>query len=61
MSRPAMVLRTDDSMATVMDKFAHTDSGTLAVLTPEGNYVGFVSRTRLLAAYRQVLKDFSEE
>ena len=61
MSRPAVVLRTDDSMATVMDKFAHTDSGTLAVLTPEGNYVGFVSRTRLLAAYRQVLKDFSEE
>ena len=61
MTRPSIVLRTDDSMTAVMERFSHTSTGTLPVLTPEGVFVGFVSRTRLLAAYRQVLKDFSEE
>ena len=61
MTRPSIVLRTDDSMTAVMERFSHTSTGTLPVLTPEGIFVGFVSRTRLLAAYRQVLKDFSEE
>ena len=61
MTRPTIVLRTDDSMTAVMERFSHTSTGTLPVLTPEGIFVGFVSRTRLLAAYRQVLKDFSEE
>ncbi|MGM9693969.1 MAG: chloride channel protein [Alloprevotella sp.] len=61
MTRPTVVLRTDDSMTAVMERFSHTSTGTLPVLTPEGTFVGFVSRTRLLAAYRQVLKDFSEE
>ena len=61
MTRPSIVLRTDDSMTAVMERFSHTSTGTLPVLTPEGTFVGFVSRTRLLAAYRQVLKDFSEE
>ena len=48
MRQPEMVLRTDDNMQTVMDKFAHCD-------------VGFVSRTRLYASYRQIMEDFSEE
>ena len=61
MTRPSIVLRTDDSMTAVMERFSHTSTGTLPVLTPEGIFDGFVSRTRLLAAYRQVLKDFSEE
>lgn len=61
MQQPEMVLRTDDSMQTVMDKFAKCDAGTLAVLAPDDTYVGFVSRTRLLASYRQIMKDFSEE
>ena len=61
MTRPSIVLRTDDSMRAVMERFSPPSTGTLPVLTPEGIFVGFVSRTRLLAAYRQVLKDFSEE
>ena len=61
MTRPSIVLRTDDSMTAVMERFSHTSTGTLPVLTPEGTFVGLVSRTRILAAYRQVLKDFSEE
>lgn len=61
MEQPKVVLRTDDSMAAVMDKFQSCDSGTLPVLNPDGTFAGFVSRTRLYASYRQVMKDFSEE
>lgn len=61
MQQPEMVLRTNDNMQTVMNKFAHCDAGTLPVLEPDGTFVGFVSRTRLYASYRQVMKDFSEE
>lgn len=61
MQQPQVTLRTDDSMQTIMEKFARCDAGTLPVLSPDDKYVGFVSRTRLLAAYRQVIKDFSEE
>lgn len=61
MQQPQVTLRTDDSMQTIMEKFARCEAGTLPVLSPDDKYVGFVSRTRLLAAYRQVIKDFSEE
>lgn len=61
MRQPEVILRTDDSMQTVMDKFARCDAGTLPVLNPEGVFVGFVSRSRLYVSYRQVMKDFSEE
>lgn len=61
MQRPRTMLRTDDSMQTVMDKFQQCDSGTLVVVNPDGTYEGFVSRTKLFSTYRQVLKDFSEE
>lgn len=61
MQEPPLILYTDDSMTAIMEKFSHTDSGTLPVLTPDKKFVGFVSRTRLLASYRQVMKDFSDE
>lgn len=61
MEQPSCVLRTDESMADVMDKFQEHDAGTLPVLSPDGLFVGFVSRTRLYSSYRQIMKDFSEE
>ncbi|MGN0086821.1 MAG: chloride channel protein [Alloprevotella sp.] len=61
MQQPKVSLSTDDSMQTVMDKFATTDSGTLPVLSPTHRFVGFVSKTRLYASYRQLMKDYSEE
>lgn len=61
MQQPDVVLRTDDRMSVIMEKFTKTDAGTLAVLAADGAFVGFVSRARLLASYRQVMKDFSEE
>lgn len=61
MEQPKVVLHTDDSMSVVMDKFQDCDAGTLPVMRPDDTYVGFVSRTRLFASYRQIMKDFSEE
>ena len=61
MRQPQEVLNTNDSMVTVMEKFQATEAGTLPILTPEGSFVGFVSKARLNALYRQIMKDFSEE
>ncbi len=61
MEKPDIVLRTDDSMSAVMDKFQDSNANTLPVLNPDGTFVGFVSRTRLYTSYRQIMKDFSEE
>ena len=61
MQQPPAVLSTRDSMSTVMDTFQDCSAGTLPVLTPDGKFVGFVSRTRLYAHYREIMKDYSEE
>lgn len=61
MEHPATMLRTDENMTTIMNKFQQCDSGTLVVVNPDGTYEGFVSRTKLFSTYRQVLKDFSAE
>ena len=61
MQAPPAVLRTNHSMQSVMDTFQNCDAGTLPVLGDEDQFVGFVSRTRLYASYRQIMKDFSEE
>lgn len=61
MRQPVQLLYTHESMQTIMKKFAHCDAGTLPVVNSEGLFVGFVSKARLYAAYRQVMQDFSEE
>lgn len=61
MRQPHAIVRTDDSMPEIMDKFQQHDAGTLPVADEHGHYVGFVSRARLYSAYREILKDFSEE
>lgn len=61
MEQPQVVLRTDEAMSIVMDKFQDSDAGTLPVLQPDGTFAGFISRTRLYTSYRQIMLDFSEE
>lgn len=61
MQQPAVVLHTDDSMSTVMDKFQSSGAGTIAVVKPDGTFVGFVAKAKLFAMYREIMKDFSEE
>lgn len=52
---------TTDTMATIMDKCEHAQVNTLPVLTPQKEFKGFVTKTRILNYYRQIMKDFSEE
>ena len=61
MERPKVILRTDEPMSVVMDKFQDSDAGTLPVLKPDGTFAGFISRTSLYTYYRQIMLDFSEE
>ncbi len=59
-SAPAR-LNINDSMDVVMSKFDATDAWNLPVVDEEGKYIGFVSKSKIFNAYRQVLVDFSEE
>lgn len=61
MQQPAAILTTTDSMPTIMDRFQDTDAAVLPVLDPDKNFVGFITKTKLYASYRQIMKDFSEE
>jgi len=61
MRQPEQVLTTDEDMQSVMDKFQACRAESLPVLRPNGTFVGFVSRTKLLESYRQMMKDFSAE
>jgi CIC family chloride channel protein len=49
-----------DSMDVVMEKFEQTQAWNLPVL--DGNkYVGYVSKSKIFSAYREVLVEFSDD
>jgi CIC family chloride channel protein len=49
-----------DSMDAVMEKFEQTQAWNLPVL--DGNkYVGYVSKSKIFSAYREVLVEFSDD
>ena len=45
----------------VMRKFDSTGAWRLPVVDAESRYLGFISRSRLLTAYRRELKEISNE
>ena len=51
----------DERMQDVMRKFDNTEVWRLPVITRTGIYLGFISRSRLLAAYRDELRLISED
>jgi CIC family chloride channel protein len=55
MKKPAAVIYVDDSMHTVMEKFDQTQNWYLPVLDKEKKLVGFISKTKLFAKYREIL------
>ncbi|OAB80472.1 chloride channel protein [Cochleicola gelatinilyticus] len=57
---PAMIFYKEDSMETIMNKFEATSAWNLPVIY-ENKYYGFVSKSKLLTAYRKKLIDFSEK
>ena len=48
-------------MEEVMKKFDDTKAWNLPVVDKEGKYRGFLSKSRILNSYRQMLVDFSED
>ncbi len=61
MVTPPARIQMDDSMEVVMKKFDDTKAWNLPVVDHDGKYVGFLSKSRILNSYRQMLVDFSED
>ena len=58
---PPACINLEDSMEEVMRKFDETKAWNLPVIDADGKYKGFLSKSRILNTYRQMLVDFSEE
>jgi len=61
MEDPVARIDPEESMDSVMDKFEKTRAWRLPVVDGDGKYLGFISRSRLLAAYRDELKIISHD
>ena len=55
---PEHIFFEKDSMKTVMQKFQDTEAWNLPVIK-NGKYIGFVSKSKLLTAYRRKLINFT--
>lgn len=51
-------VRKEDNMEAVMQKFETSGAWNLPVLDDQGHYLGFVSKSKLFSAYRNLLKEF---
>ncbi|TAL63126.1 MAG: chloride channel protein [Bacteroidetes bacterium] len=60
MTIPPSYLDKKENIETVMETFRKTDAWNLPVLD-NGYYVGFISKSRIYATYRELLIEFSEE
>ena len=61
MLQPAEKLGVNEPVEEVMKKFEATDAATLPVVDNDNKLVGYVSRTRLYAQYRQMVADMSAD
>lgn len=61
MEKPVACLTIDDPMQVVMDTIEKTGVDTLPVVDRDALFIGFVSKAKLYAMYRQVMVDYSEE
>ncbi len=59
-SAPEYIFYETDSMQTIMDKFQSSSAWNLPVIK-DGKYFGFVSKSKLLTAYRRQLINFTKE
>ena len=61
MKPPKAPIISTDSMEVVMKKFDQTGAWNLPVVDEDNKYIGFVSKSKMLNTYRQVLVDISAE
>ena len=59
-SSPAYVYE-GEKMDSVMKKFENTDAWNLPVVKKDRTYVGFVSKSKIFSAYREELKELSQD
>jgi CIC family chloride channel protein len=60
MKMPVEIVRADEDIMSVVNKFDHTAAWMLPVIDSQDNFIGFISKTALLNRYRQILKEYSE-
>lgn len=61
MKQPENFVKVDEKMSSVISKFDVTDAWRLPVLDAENKYLGFISKSRILMAYREELKAIASE
>lgn len=61
MEKPAFTVAADERMESVMQKFSKCESWRLPVLDADGRYLGFISKSRVLEAYREALREISRD
>lgn len=61
MKQPPAFVERDEKMSSVLDKFEKTGAWRLPVLDAQRHYLGFISKSRILMAYREELKSISAE
>lgn len=61
MKQPVAFVSKEEKMSSVLDKFEKTDAWRLPVLDEDNKYLGFISKSRILSAYREELKNISNE
>ena len=61
MTSPPARINIEASMEEVMKIVDDTKAWNLPVVDKEGKYRGFLSKSRILNSYRQMLVDFSED
>ena len=57
---PPTYISSDDSMANVLSKFEESGEWSLPVID-DGEYTGFVLKTKIFSAYRKMLLEFSDD
>lgn len=61
MKQPAAFVTIDEKASSVLDKFEKTGAWRLPVIDEQRHYLGFISKSRILSAYREALKSISVE
>lgn len=61
MKQPDTFVHADEKMSSVLDKFEKTEAWRIPVIDSQHHYLGFISKSRILAAYRDAIKTISPE
>ena len=61
MTTPPDIITITESATSVLEKFEQTGAWNLPVVDREGRYLGFLSKSNILTAYRDKLREMTQE